>query len=186
MESTALKTWGVECDENWISKLAGTCRRASPEGKHSKTSRINNQPPNTCRSSLRAGKGRAEGLSSNGVFSSVQFSSGTARDWNQRSGGEPLQKTSPCLWSPSPCTGLSPCAEDMFSPALLVLLYELLRYLCQEGGIRERALGQDWRHYLPQSSHFNLPMSENIRIYILRNVKSKVVNQILKRKWNRW
>lgn len=117
--------------------------------------------PNTCKSLLRAGKGWAEGLSSNGVFSSVQFrcSQGLKSEvWRGITAGNDHLPLEPITLHRAEPLCQGHVQSNSSGPALWATLSSLPGVWHQR-----RALGQDWRHYLPQSSHFNLLRSENIR-----------------------
>lgn len=142
---------------NWIPKLAGTCRRTNPEGKHSKTSGINNQPQTHARVCWEQARDEQKVWAA--MVCSVQYSTGAARDGNQRSAGNDHLSWEPItLYRAEPqCQGhvQSSCP----GPALWATLSSL-------PGVRHQiwVLGQEWSHCLPQSSHFNLLRSENIRV----------------------
>lgn len=142
MESTALKTWGVECDGNWIPKLAGTCRRTNPEGKHSKTSGINNQPQThaeVCWEQARDGQKVWAAMGCSVQCSSAQVQQGTeirdlegnhCREWPRTFGAHhPAQG-----WAPMP----GACSVQQFWTCFMSYSVIFARSVASETGVGAR------------------------------------------------
>lgn len=111
------------------------------------------------------------------------FSPHTSRDWNQMSGGEPLQWMTACFalwWSPSPLpqgwlsslcsrswTAVVPLTCSVRQFWTCFISYSVIfatRVASEESGGEESGGAEDWKQYLPQLSDLNLLRSENVGV----------------------